>query len=68
MRHCDEAHLKLRYGCPGECTAANGDRRTWVRPDELTRHENMDPCDYLREHPLPRSGPRARSRDADKEN
>ncbi|KAI0658984.1 hypothetical protein C8Q70DRAFT_142031 [Cubamyces menziesii] len=55
LRHYDEAHLKLRYHCPGKCVDGNGQMRTWCRSDELTRHEQRNPCDYLKRHPIPRS-------------
>ncbi|KAL7284335.1 hypothetical protein ACG7TL_001622 [Trametes sanguinea] len=46
LRHFNEAHLKLRYECPGKCTDKNGKKRTWARTDELKRHEERNPCDY----------------------
>ncbi|OSD07810.1 hypothetical protein PYCCODRAFT_352176 [Trametes coccinea BRFM310] len=57
MRHYNEAHLGLRYGCPGKCTDKYGKRRAWSRTDELTRHERRDPCEYLLRTPLPRGKP-----------
>ncbi|KAI0367198.1 hypothetical protein BV20DRAFT_576868 [Pilatotrama ljubarskyi] len=56
-RHYDEAHLRYRYACPGGCkTVKKGAEgvRTFARPDQITRHENLDPCEYLREYPIPR--------------
>ncbi|OSD07809.1 hypothetical protein PYCCODRAFT_352209 [Trametes coccinea BRFM310] len=55
LRHFNEAHLKLRYECPGKCTDKNGKKRTWARTDELKRHEERNPCDYLQRNPIPRS-------------
>ncbi|KAI0330072.1 hypothetical protein GY45DRAFT_783603 [Cubamyces sp. BRFM 1775] len=55
IRHCDESHLKLRYHCPGKCVDRRGKMRTWCRSDELTRHEQKNPCDYLKKNPIPRS-------------
>ncbi|KAH9896660.1 hypothetical protein C8Q73DRAFT_788995 [Cubamyces lactineus] len=55
LRHYDQEHLKLRYGCPGKCTDGKGKARTWSRADALTRHERTNPCDYLRSNPIPRT-------------
>ncbi|KAI0367197.1 hypothetical protein BV20DRAFT_1055006 [Pilatotrama ljubarskyi] len=57
-RHYDETHLRYRYTCPGGCktTGRKGVERarTFARADQITRHETIDPCDYLKEHPIPR--------------
>ncbi|KAI0330073.1 hypothetical protein GY45DRAFT_783674 [Cubamyces sp. BRFM 1775] len=59
LRHYDQVHLKLRYRCPGGCTDSKGKVRTWSRSDALTRHERTNPCDYLRDHPIPRTNSHA---------
>ncbi|KAH9855643.1 hypothetical protein C2E23DRAFT_883013 [Lenzites betulinus] len=54
MRHYEEKHLALSYACPGRCTDASGVVRTWVRSDEITRHEKNEKCAYLLATPIPR--------------
>ncbi|KAI0634975.1 hypothetical protein C8Q77DRAFT_1208397 [Trametes polyzona] len=61
-RHYSRKHFRLVYGCPGECTNARGERRTWSRSDELTRHESESPCEYVKKHPFPRGNARDTAR------
>ncbi|KAL1938802.1 hypothetical protein VTO73DRAFT_11182 [Trametes versicolor] len=54
MRHYDEVHLGVRYVCPGKCLDRQKERRSFRRTDQITRHEKDNPCEYLRENPIPR--------------